>query len=53
MSILGTNSVLQERRAMLCAGFTLLERAKNFKGTALGKGDKAPTIVQVNSSVQY
>ena len=45
MSILGTNSVLQERRAMLCVGFTLLERVKNFKGTALGKGDKAPTIV--------
>lgn len=53
MFILGTNSVLQERRAMLCAGFTLLERVKNFTGTGLGKGDKAHTIVQVNSSVQY
>ena len=53
MSILGRNSVLQERRAMLCAGFTLVGRVKNFTGTALGKGDKALTIVQVNSSVQY
>ena len=53
MPILGRNSVLQERRAMLCAGFTLVERVKNFTGTALGKGDKALTIVQVKSSVQY
>ena len=53
MSILGANSVLRERRAMLCAGFKLVERVKHFTDTALGKGDKAPTIVQVNSSVQY
>ena len=53
MSILGANSVLRERRAMLCAGFKLVERVKHFTDTALGKGDKAPTIVEVNSSVQY
>ena len=53
MSILGTNSVLQERRAMLCTGFTPLERVKNFTGTAQGKGDKALTIVQVKSSEQH
>ena len=38
---------------MLGAGFKLVERVKHFTGTALRKGDKALTIVQVNSSVQY
>ena len=30
-----------------CAGFTRVERVKHFTGTALGKRDKAITIVQV------
>lgn len=41
---------------MLCAGFTLVEtveRVKNYKGTALGKGDKVVTIMQVKSSIHF
>ena len=41
---------------MLCADFTLVEtveRVKNYRGTALGKGDKVVTIMQVKSSIHY
>ena len=41
---------------MLCAGFTLVEtvkRVKNYKGTALGKGDKVVAIMQVKSRIHY
>lgn len=40
MSILGTNSVLQEPRAMLCAGFTAYRESKILQASPWGKETK-------------